>query len=227
MTWASVVHSIANSTSGNGFTSGAIDTTGANFIVVGLSTIVSVSSISDSKGNTWNALTGQPGPFTDAYYQFFYAENPTVGSGHTFTVAGSNIFPSMAISAWSGGATSSSFDVENGNGVYSTSVQTGNVTPGADNELIIAGLHFDDNSTPTINSSFTVLDTLIHSGFGYSGNQHAYIIETTATAKNPTFSWTGTERGTTCIATFKSAAATGIPNKIYQSNFAVKRAAHY
>lgn len=230
MTYALVTNGEGHSTDGNGFTSGAFNTTGANLIVLGLCAAdVAIGTISDSKGNTWAPLTKYVDAFTDRWFQFFYCEAPTVGSGHTFSVSGTGTHPSITMSAWSGGTTSS-FDVESGaaNG-FATSVQPGSVTPSAANELIITGFQTDDSVTPSVDSGFTITDAPIQTGFGWSGQTMAYLIETTATAKNPTWSTPNNTRNIAAIAAFKAAAA-GAPflarpmPPLYQ---AVKRVSYY
>ena len=84
--------------SGN-ITSGAIDTTGANFIIISLTELSSGGyTISDSKGNTWHPLTARvQGPDQ----RFFYAYNANVGTGHTFTGTGGG-FGWIGVEAFSG-----------------------------------------------------------------------------------------------------------------------------
>jgi hypothetical protein len=207
MAIALVAHVGARSTDSNGITSSAIDTTGATLIVINLATALAASgTISDSKGNTWTALTQVVDDFADRWAQLYYCESPTVGSGHTFSVSGSATFPSLGVAAFSGTAASSSFDVQNHatNG-FSSSVTTGSVTPSVANELVIAAMSYDDNaSTPTIGSSFTITDTTVPTGFGTTGQGLAYLVETTATAQNPTWSWTNGSRTIGIAATFKA-----------------------
>jgi hypothetical protein len=204
---ALIAHTTGRSTDSNGFTTGAIDTTGANFIIIGLATAVTGGTISDSKGNTWHPLTEWVGGAADRQFRFFYCQSCTVGSGHTFTVTGTGIFPLLLVEAFSGIAAASSFDVQNGNGpgiCCGNSISTNSVTPSAANELVIAGLEYDVTDIPTIDSGFTITDTSPAGPFGAQGGQMAYLIETTATAQNPTFSWSpDNSRGTTGIATFK------------------------
>lgn len=208
MAYALVAHTADGSTTGNGFTTGTgIDTTGANLIVAALAANAAASgTFSDSNSNTWTPLTQAPDAFSDRFICFYYCENPIVGAGHTFSVTGTSTFPSISVSAWSGGTTSS-FDVQNNNNNgFSTSTTTGSVTPGSANELVITALCFDD-TTATINLGFTTTD--VHSGaaFGSVGNGMAYLIQTTATAENPTWSWSATSRNVGIIATFKSGGA--------------------
>src|SRR4051812_10619033 len=83
-----VAHATAQySSASSGCTSGAIDTSGANFLVASVSFLVGGTPVlSDSKGNTWTARTTVNGG-TSAIKEF-YVTNPTVGSGHTFTISG-------------------------------------------------------------------------------------------------------------------------------------------
>lgn len=211
MAYALVTSGSGGSSDGNGFTTGAINTTGANLIVVFLGTgITNTGTVSDSKSNTWTALTKVgTSVYDDRWGQLFYCENPTVGTGHTFSVSGTGNNPCLAILAFSGGTTSS-FDQENGNGGAfppGTSVSTGSITPGFDNEVLVAALLFDDNNTPTVDSGFTIAQTVPSVVFGRHGVQLAYLIETTATAKNPTFSWPVSQRAVAVIASFKASGA--------------------
>ena len=209
-----VAHGTAWSTSSNGFTTGggggiaSLDTTGADFIVMVLGfDSATVPTITDIFSNTYVALTAQPGG-QNRTCQIIYCINPTVGSGHTFTVSGSSDFPSMCISAWSGSNLSAPFDQQNGAGLgFGTSLQTGSVTPSGANQLIICGLSKTSPATASIDSSLTVLDGITDSAFGHTDTSLAYEIQTTATTRNPTWSWTGAEQAEAAIATFIAGAA--------------------
>lgn len=219
MAIALVANDSAQSTNSNGFTSGSIDTTGANFLIVHLSTNGTGGSISDSKSNTWVPLTESGGgAFAARQSRLFYVENATVGSGHTFTVTGTAIFPSIEYAAFSGVATSTSFDVENKNANnFTTTISTGSVTPSVNDELVVTGISFDDNTGVAIDSGFTISDTEQLGGGVAIGGALAYLIQTTATAKNPTWSWTNsTFENATTIACFKAAAAATKAIPIFQ-----------
>lgn len=139
--------------------------------------------------------------------QIFYAQNPTVGTGHTFTYTSTAKYPSITVTAWSGTATTSVFDVENGATATSgTSIATGSVTPTQNDELLIAGLTLQATNTPSIDLSFTITDTVQFSANHFLGS-HAYKIQTTAAAQNPTWSWGTSTNIVAAIATFKAAVA--------------------
>lgn len=203
---------IARGTNGNDVTTAAIDTTGANLIVIAGACGDPGSVITDSKGNTWTPLTEQTGT-SDIKARLFYAFNPTVGSGHTFTNTQAGDWPSIAVAAYSGAATSP-FDDENGTpGSVDPSVETGQVDPTTDGQLIVTSI----SHLVAINDQFSIDDgfTLLHqvelvSGQGL-GLAFAHKIQVTAAAENPTWSWASGSGNAypAVIATFKSGEAGG------------------
>lgn len=154
----------------------AIDTTGANFIVVGVSWYSGVTSdgtFSDSKGNTWTPLTSIANP--NFKTRFFYCFNPTVGSGHTFSYAGSFTVPFIGASAWAG-IVSSPFDDENGAFDNSaTSISTGSVTASQDALVVTAMMTADATATAfAVDNGFTRLDDLLPVVGANVAGSHAY-----------------------------------------------------
>lgn len=203
----------------NGGTTGSIDTTGADLLIVVIAEFDggTHTAPSDSKGNTWLELTTQAD--RGAQSTVFYAVNPTVGSGHTFTYAEASTYPAISAMAFSGANTSSPFDVENGATAASgTSIQPGSVTPNEDDELLVSGVCADSgNDTGMgIDSSFLLELSDPYGGGNNMGGYAAYKIQTTAGAENPTWSWTGGNlESTAVIATFKAAAAPAAGNPWY------------
>jgi len=132
----SLIASIAypGNISGGGGTSGAIDTTGAKSIIIAAGNRgVNAFTVSDNKGNTYIALTDYNNGWGSA--QIFYCLTPTVGTGHTFTLSGTNSQVAGIIYAFSETLT---FHSVNGASVsFSTSLSTGSVTPSANGALIV------------------------------------------------------------------------------------------
>ncbi len=191
--------------SGEGPTTDAIDTTGANLIVIGVTWYSQVQdmTLSDSKGNTWTPLTQVDKD--DWTTQMFYAYAPTVGSGHTFTAGGSATYSTIEVSAWSGAA-SSPFDQQSTFQTNGSSIQPGSITPTEDNELVVTHFGQRDNANPgTVNSGYTITDAFGNLGGHALGGSMAYIIQTSAAATNPTWS---TDSGglVALIASFKAGA---------------------
>ena len=194
-------------------TSPAIDTTGASTLIVVLSERTPSSGvISDSKGNTWSQLTVYSDDPNDHACSIWWSNATSVGTNHTFTATGTDMACTVSIAAFSGGATSP-FDLQNGNnaGTGST-VQPGSITPTQDSELVIAGFVHDRAALPTIGGGFTMYQQL---GFGAQyGGGLAYLIQTTATAANPTITFDGTTTSVAVIASFKIPPAPISPDKL-------------
>lgn len=213
MAIALVVQTSAGSSDSNTFTTSNIDTTGATLLVVSIVSAATVSAptLSDNKSNTWTALTTRTTPGPTVRTIMYYAENPTVGSGHNFTVTGDGKFASINVSAWSGTATASVFDTENGNNgaETGTSIQPGSVTPANNDSLVVTSLSLGVSATPTINGSFTITSSVDVVGGQHYGCSFAYLIQTTAAAANPTWDWSPAG-GPNCaeIAVFKVASQT-------------------
>jgi hypothetical protein len=204
-----VSSTIKNTAAAGGGTTDAIDTTGADLIVLVISqySVGASDTPSDSKGNTWAGLTVQTSG--DARVRLFYASAPTAGSGHTFAYSVSNSYATITALAFSG-AHASPFDQENGAGASAASIQPGSVTPTEDNELVVCGLCTGGNQggDATINGGFTLAHRFAYDG-NSMGGAGAYLIQATATAANPTWSWPNSGAAAAAIATFKAAAGGG------------------
>src|SRR5678815_237187 len=197
--------------SSSGGTSSAINTTGANFLLVSVAHYsdaggqVSTSNLSDSKvGNTWNQLTWR-GSSGQTAHRFFWCVPASVGSGHTVTISTPfNSYPVIAFYAFDNMA-ASPFDVENGastGGSGSGSYSVGsNLTPTYNNEVFFSALACGDGTPGSVTPS---LSTPITDSFG---GATAYEIQTTATARDPSWSWTGGNQGKVVAnAAFKTLA---------------------
>jgi hypothetical protein len=173
------------------FTTGAIDTSGADLLVMVVGYFTTPTSVSDSKGNTWTALTEKTGGGSPRV-RIYYAWNPTsVGTGHTFTVtqAGS-LLGACVVQAYAGAKTASDpFDQES-NASANGNITLGSLTPSVDDCLLVTGLSNDAMSaaTTSINGSFTIQGFQDHVGGTSFGAGHADLIQTTAAAASPTWS---------------------------------------
>lgn len=210
MAYSLLVHTSAGSPDSFAVTTSAIDTTGADLIIVSAGWFGNVSpfNITDSKGNSWTALTQQT-EGSGVRARLWYVQNPTVGSGHTFTtdMSGGVGYPSIDVTAWSG-SVSTPFDVENGNTGNASTIQPGSITPSVDNCLVVTGLSFDNNSggAVSIDSGFTIAETVAYESTHHEGSALAYKIQTTAGAVNPTWNITTSAPIAATIAAFKAAA---------------------
>lgn len=196
----------------NGATSGSIDTTGASLLVIAVAYGGTIT-VSDSKSNTWTALTEYAN--SGQKQRIYYAANPTVGAGHTFTVSGTGVVAAFAASSWSGVDTTSPFDV--GSGASGATLVTGagmgsaSLTPAANGALVLDTCsHAVAVSGVAGANGFTLLDAVAFSSGVNYGLGASYVIQTTAaTVSNATvvLSWTTGSQYAIASAVFK--AATG------------------
>lgn len=205
-----VANTIAGGTSGDtsNVTTSAIDTTGANLLIACVAYISGTASVTDSKSNTWSALTAIN---SSVDVRAFYVSAPTVGSGHTVTGSAAVGFPSVSLVALSGAKVSTPFDVENGAGAGGTSVATGNVTPSENNEIVLTCLSTGGSTITGVSggAGFTILDTVNFLTGNHLGLSHAYQIQTTAATVSATWTTAGVANKSATAATFKAEPVVG------------------
>lgn len=199
-------HAARQSTNGNGFTTATFDSTGGNFVAVVLNQTTSgTGTISDNKGNTYTQRTVNS--FGQAT-SIFYAENATCGTGHTITVSGTGNFPALSYAAFSGVLASGAYNKESVGGIANgaASVQPGSITPDQADSLLIAGLGIGNSDSASINGGFSTPDQLQVAGGAAYGVAGAYLIQTSAAAANPTWTWATGDNRQAVMAAFKPAA---------------------
>lgn len=196
----------------NNITTSAIDTTGATLLVLYLCEQDSATdaTVSDSKSNTWTALTSQSDPaLSNLLGRMFYATNVSgkVGSGHTFTITSSSGGPAVCVAAFSGTHTTAPLDQQNGKEDHDAGLSntTNSITPSEANCLVITGLGFYGNSaTISIDGSYTIIDQVDQSG-SIKGAALAYAVQAPGpAASDRTWSYSSNEYAVTTIASFKS-----------------------
>lgn len=198
----------------NGATTGAIDTTGASLLVVMVVAGAAVT-VSDNNGNTWATLASQT--ITGQTGRLYYAWNPIVGAGHTFTVTGTASAASFEVGVFSGVQTSADpFDVQQSataTGVTQAGVGSGTLTPSQNNSLVIGGQSFSAAiSAYAAQAGFATVAQVNFSGGSNYGSALEYLIQTTAAAiPNSTViaNWTGSASVTVHSAVFKPATGGG------------------
>lgn len=176
--------------------------------------------ITDNQGtaNTYVKLTVRDdGVFVKSALFYANASTGTFTTGASVGVGFSSgpRFAYVQAAAWSGSRTASnSYDsVENGNTTAgATSLPTNSVTPnsGHNNALIVTGLGFSASNTPTINGGFqTPIDRIDFASGNNFGGTVSYLIQTTAAAASPTWSWSTSTDGSAAIAVFRAADESG------------------
>lgn len=191
-------------------TTGALDTTGATLLIA-VVTYAGTVSVSDSKGNTWTALTASANGGVTSRIYYVNSATPTVGSGHTFTLNGTGIAGAINIIAFSGSDSTPYDGQQNANSAASgATLTTNSVTPTANNYLVVAG--FSGGNTfggaGSINLSFNITNQKALTGGSNYGTAAAYLIQGTAAAVNPTWTLGSTVSNiASSIAVFQGAPA--------------------
>ena len=210
--WTIVTHFAQGSPDKQGFTSDAYDTTGANLLILAGCSISSFD-VSDNKGNTW-LLAAENG--SSYYKRTFYAANPIVGAGHTFSMTGIDDSPSMAVLAVKDAALTSPLDQSNNNGGYSASTSPGPVTPTEDGELIVTSTLCDgEEGDFSIDEGFVIVEGMPATFGAHWGIGLAYLGQGTAATVEPTWSVTPSNLVGSTIVSFKSGVAVG-PTPTYK-----------
>lgn len=183
----------ASSTDGLTATATA-NTSTANLLVVKICWLGGGKSVIpvDTKSNSWTARTkvDEGGGFT---FQYFDCFSPTVGTGHGVTATnvtdGAQTFPEIEVLAFSGAA-ASPFSSDDGGGSVAgaTSIQPPAITPPSNGCLVISMLGNTSGSAATIDSGFTATSVAYSPGEAVAGGS-ATLVQTTAAAANPTWSW--------------------------------------
>lgn len=190
-------------------TTSAVDCTGANLFVVHLGMVTSVSNtLSDSTTALWDCASVTPQTVGINLGQLCFAKNVTGSATQTFTLTCTNCFFAMEAIGFSGADISAPLDQQSGSiQAAASTIQAGSVTPGSDGQVIVSGVEIQAGDLTSVDLSFVISDHTANSGSNV-GSGMAYLIETTATAKNPTDTMSGSSSLAAINATFK-AAATG------------------
>jgi len=198
----------------HGGTTSGIDTTGATLLIIAVSGYngsgnMPAATVSDSKGNTYTPLTSQDDSmFVSSWVRLYYCGNPSVGSGHTITLTGTNVYATVAFAAFSGVTTTSPFDTQNGN-INSSSpvtISTGSVTPAEAGSLAVTVVSIASVTTiPTVSDGYTIIDSVGAINDDYQGFSLAW--NTISSASNPTWTVTDPPAASTAIAVFKPGSA--------------------
>lgn len=214
---AVVASTSAGSSDGANVTTAAITTTGANLLIVAVSDYwaygIGDLTLTDSNSNTWVARSSFS-QNSNAEITLFYATGtPTVGASHTFTLTGTGAQPSIAVLALSGAHATAPFDAENANGVtIGGSTNTGSVSPAGANEIMISAISVQEDGALSIDSGFTLVEQVTHSGGVNFGLGLAYKIQTSAGAEDPTWTFEHGDRdGEASLTAFTAAAGALAP----------------
>lgn len=150
------------------------------------------TNFSDSNNNVWQYF-GEFAGNSHVFPAMFYAVNPTVSATHTFTYTGGiGDFRGVVVAGFSGVDPHAPIDFDlTTQGVNTATPSVSTMTPSKDNCLIVSNLAYSNialNGTGTP-SGFTTAD-FVNTSIG-QGSYFTYQVQTTATAVNPTWGFTG------------------------------------
>jgi hypothetical protein len=213
---AEVASVCTKSTTTDTVTTSAINTTGATLFVIAISDFDGVGyTVSDSQSNTWDT-TPSTYTVTGGFFQleFQFAIVTATNASHTFSATCSGCYPSVCVIAFSGTHATTVWDgKENGSEGAASTRQPGSITPTQDNAVVVSALAlpYEDIGTITISGGgFSAVEGQVVGGGGSYGVAIAYVVQTTATASNPTWEWDGGADPTgATIAAFREAAGGG------------------
>jgi hypothetical protein len=211
----SLIASTSDSLGATGGDSTAINTTGADLLVVVASWYAGVGdpTLTDSKSNTWTALTRREGAAPGyATTRMYWCVPSSVGSGHTFTLSGADTYCTISVNAFSG-AHASPYEAENGSITGGINQAAGSVTPTEDNCLVVTGMCAPETLGAVPSVSGYTSDATNYVGATSMAGGIAHLIQTTAGATNPLWEWSGSpDTGSSAaVAVFKSAEGGGEP----------------
>ena len=199
MAWTLIAHTQAG---GPGdVTTSAIDTTGADLIVV--ATVVGgvLGTVSDNKGNSY-ALAVDEYDGVLHHGALYYNQTPSVGTGHAITLTGATV-DVVSVQAWSGSIASPLDQTNRGQG--SSPFPLPSITPVQDGELLVTVVSGRDSSTTfSIDSGFTITDQAPTVPFNNYGGAMAYLVQSAAASIAPAWTDAGGSTLDAAIVSFKA-----------------------
>ncbi len=215
----STCHAHAESSAGNAVTTSNIDCHLADLIVVSIQSYTGdsgTSGVSDSQSDAYSTAVTQAQSDCAGLLKIYFVHGSSFSSSMNFTATGSATFPAIQVQGFSGSA-SSPLDQTNSASSGTTfvnSIQPGSITPTQDNELVVTNVFVCGVRTWTVNDSFTITDQSTETA-NAEGGALAYLIQTTATAVDPTWSEGGANvTPAAAIASFKiPGAVVAVPTR--------------
>ena len=184
--------SVAKNGTASDCTTAAIDSSGANLIVLIASYYSTVPTISDSKGNSWTPLTERGGA-SDMERLYYCLSPASIGSGHTFDLGGIGAdtqYATLRVLVFSG---VTSYAAESGANFNNDIGAPGSIS----GKLFVTGASCQGNVTLSIGSSFNIDSQGTPDGTLPHGAA-AYKINGSSGAENPV--WTGSGTGNSGVA---------------------------
>lgn len=178
-----------------GGTSAAINTTGADCLIISVASYSGGTPVSDSRGNTWVPLTRHTA--SSGNHQFWICQAPMVGGGHKFTIG-----PTYTAAIVYAFQNVGSFDAESGAGTTGAGpLASGSVLPTHDGALILTALAANTGATDSVAPAGFTQTTIPNAAGVHLQTSAAWMIQTTKASINPTWSWTAGSHDYTAVST--------------------------
>lgn len=213
MGWGAVTNVITpfcqGSTDTNGFTTASKNTTTATAIIVAAASYAPATDpgITDSQSNSYgspiiNITTG------NVQHHVWVVASPSTSASHTLTVSGSGNYVSICVAVLAGTAAASIVDgtPTSSGSLTSTTVQPGSITPGANNYALLT-FYSSADLYSTVDSPFSPADASIAGSGNHESIAIAHDFQTTATARNPTWTWGFNADKSSSMVSIKGATA--------------------
>ena len=203
--WTLVASTEQPATGASTVTTGAVNMSSANTLIVAVSYYSARGTVTDSSGNTYSvAVDGGLGAGNNSC-AIFYKLGASVSSSMTFTYTGSGYSP-ILVEGWKSSGGSGVGALDQTNSAVSTGqwpMSAGSVTPTANNELIFSAVEGASSSgSPTVPGLTVDQVQQFVAGNSYSGAD-GYLAQTTVAAVDPSWSWPSTSMNCAAVATFK------------------------
>jgi len=200
-----------NSTSGSSVTTaGGTTTTGSTFVLaISKDSGVSISSVSDNKGNTYTLIDSAQGAGSGHSKSLYRCENGAGGAGHTATVNFSGSAFGTAYLIECTGAAAASFD-KTAKGTSGTSPFTVTLATLSQADEVIVTIFGTASSTPGYASSNMTILGSETDGLTYWTSCVAKVVVASTAAFSPSFTDSSGNTDTAMVAaTFKQASGGG------------------
>lgn len=169
-----------------GTTSSTIDTTGADLLILAVCTwsASGAETINDSQANAWTLLHNDSQGTPELHW--YYCISPNTNAAHDFTCLGTNTYPVIAVSAYTGTGVISYDQKSTAKGSGTLTIVPGSLTAGEDDCLHVCCQGHDDTNLATVDTGFTEREDVGYSAGVAMGIQLADLILSSAAAKSPT-----------------------------------------
>jgi hypothetical protein len=190
-----------------------VDTTGVDLITIGVCSADSAGATppdADSKGNAYTLAKTKSNSLGGSRAAIYYKQNPTVGSGHYWSLTTTGHYYSIAVRCWSG-SVSSPLDTSSGDGQSTTGATTcalTSVTPTVDNCLVLAAWAINESVGYSVTAPLTELNEVGWVNNVNIGLETGYVIQTATTAITATATFAVANQVAGVCVAFKAAAVT-------------------